>query len=107
MPQRQQTWPLKQEKAVQVHLAHLRLPARGGGWTNSAVFDARSASGSAADNSRLLARLTVRARASSLRVDRAALAYVSGGGVQFFGNPSLVDYLSKVGVPRWTHSLSV
>jgi hypothetical protein len=42
-----------------------------------------------------------------LNVEQAALAFRSGGRLQFFGSPSLVDYLSKRGVPAWTHQLDV
>jgi hypothetical protein len=90
---------------VKINFAHLNVPARSGGSINFAVFDARSASGGRDENSRLLAQLTAQTRASNLRVDQAALAYSAGGRVEFFGNPNLVEYLSKAGVPRWTHSL--
>jgi hypothetical protein len=95
------------EFIVKVSFAHLRVPARSGGSINFAVFDARSSSGSREENSRLLAQLTAQARASNLRVDQSALAYTAGGRVQFFGNPNLVDYLSKAGVHGWTHSIDV
>lgn len=91
---------------MKVDFAHLRERARTGGWVNFAVFDARSASGSRDDNVRLLAELTARARAANLRIDQAALAYSAGSRVQFFGSPTLVDYLSKSGVPPWTHSIN-
>ncbi|WP_431052840.1 hypothetical protein [Roseateles sp. L2-2] len=91
---------------MQIEFAHLREQARGGGWINFAVFGARSGSGTRDDNARLLAQLTARARAANLRVDQSALAFTSGGRTQFFGDPNLVDYLSKSGLPRWTHSLN-
>ena len=92
---------------MRISVAHLRERAQAGGWVNFAVFDARSPSGSEADNARLLAQLTAKARANSLRVDQSALAYSSGRQIRFFGTPSLVDYLSRAGVPRWTHTLDV
>jgi hypothetical protein len=92
---------------MKINLAHLRERSSSGGWINFAVFDARSASGSNADNSELLARLTSQARASSLRVDQSALAFSSGGRIQFFGSGPLVDFLSKAGVPQWTHQIDV
>lgn len=90
---------------MKVNLAHLRERARSGGWINFAVFDARSSSGSRDDNARLLAQLTARARGASLRVDQSALAFVSGGQIQFFGSPPLVEYLSSNGLPGWTHTI--
>jgi len=29
----------------------------------------------------------------------------SGGRTQFFGSPPLVDFLSKNGIPGWTHTI--
>ena len=59
---------------MKINLAHLRERARSGGWINFAVFDARSTSGSASDNSQLLAQLVAQARGNSLNVEQAALA---------------------------------
>lgn len=90
---------------MRINLAHLRERGRNGGWINFAVFDAQSSSGTREDNSRLLVKLTAQARLANLRVDQSALAYRSGGQVQFFGSPPLVDYLSNAGLPGWTHSI--
>jgi hypothetical protein len=92
---------------MRINFAHLRERSSSGGSINFAVFDARSTSGSNADNSQLLAQLTSRARASNLRVDQSALAFSSGGRVQFFGSGPLVNFLSKAGVPHWTHHINV
>jgi len=90
---------------MRVNLAHLRERARSGGWINFAVFDARSSSGTNDDNARLLAQLTAKAKGANLRVDQSALAFMSGSRVQFFGSPPLVEYLSKNGLPGWTHTI--
>lgn len=90
---------------MKVNFAHIRERAQNGGWINVAVFDARSSSGTRDANSRLLAQLTAKARGANLRVDQAALAFTSNGRLQFFGTPPLVDFLSRSGLPRWTHSL--
>ncbi|MBI5861040.1 MAG: hypothetical protein HZB64_02495 [Rhodocyclales bacterium] len=90
---------------MRVNTAHLRERARNGGWINFAVFEAKSSSGTRDDNARLLAQLTARARRANLQVDQSALAFMSGGQVQFFGSPSLVEYLSKSGLPGWTHTI--
>ena len=90
---------------MRVNLAHLREHARSGGWINFAVFEARSSSGSNEDNARLLAQLTAKAKNANLRVDQSALAFMSGSRIQFFGSPPLVEYLSKNGLPSWTHSI--
>jgi hypothetical protein len=92
---------------VRVNFAHIRERAQSGGWVNFCVFDARSSSGTSTDNSHLLAQLTTRARASNLRVDQAALAFTNGGRLQFFGSPPLVDFLSRSGLPGWTHHIEV
>lgn len=92
---------------MRINFAHLRERAQNGGWINFCIFDAKSTSGSKSDNSALLAQLTARARASNLRVDQAALAFTSGGRLQFFGSPPLVDFLSRSGLPGWTHHIEV
>ncbi len=92
---------------MRIKFAHLRERAQSGGWINFAVFDARSASGTSVDNSKLLARLTSRTQAASLRVDQAALAFMHGGRLQYFGSPKLVEFLSRNGVPGWTHHIEI
>ncbi|SKC99099.1 hypothetical protein SAMN05445504_7609 [Burkholderia sp. CF099] len=92
---------------MRINFAHLRERSSSGGWINFAVFDARATSGSNADNSQLLMQLTSQARASNLQVDQSALAFSSGGRVRFFGSSPLVDFLSKAGVPQWTHHIDV
>jgi len=87
---------------MNINMAHVRERSTVGGWINFAVFDAKAANG---DNGSLLANLTLAARNAGLQVDQSALAYRSGGITRFFGSPHLVKYLSRAGVPRWTHKL--
>ena len=91
---------------MKINLAHLRERSTSGGWINFAVFDAKSSSGDSG-NATLLAQLTARARASGLKVDQSALAYSQNGQIRFYGTKTLVDYLSKSGVPGWTHTIDV
>jgi len=95
------------ENVMQVQVAHVRERAQVSGWLSCCIFDARSTSGTNIDNSHLLARLTVAARAANLRFDHAALAFGDSGRLKFFGSPSLVKVLSQRGVPAWTHTLTV
>lgn len=88
-----------------IRFAHLREQSTSGGWINFAVFEARSAAGSAAANAEVLSRLTGKARLSGLKVDQSALAFMNNGKITFYGNPNLVEYLSHRGVPRWTHTI--
>ena len=88
-------------------MAHLRERSTSGGWIDFAVFDARSTTGTAADNAGLLAQLTASARASGLKVDQSALAFVENGRPKFYGDRNLVDHLSTAGVPRWTHTVDI
>ena len=90
---------------MQINFAHLRERSTSGGWIDFAVFEARSVSGTESDNSEVLIRLTNKARASGKKIDQSALAFQAGGRIQFFGDRKLVEYLSKVGVPRWTHTI--
>jgi predicted XRE-type DNA-binding protein len=95
------------ELEMQINFAHLRQPAVSGGWVNFAVFDARSSGGTTSTHSVLLEQLTARARANQLRVDQSALAFNANGRIQFFGSKHLVAFLSRNGLPRWTHTLTV
>lgn len=89
---------------MKINMAHLRERAASGGWINFVVFDAKSTNG---DNDTLLYKLTQAARENGLQVDQSALAYKSGGRIQFYGDRNLVDYLSKGWVPHWTHTLDI
>ena len=90
---------------MRINYAHLRERSTSGGWINFAVFEARSVSGTDSANSEVLARLTTKARASGQRIEQSALAFQEHGRIKFFGDRKLVEYLSKAGAPRWTHTL--
>lgn len=92
---------------MQINFAHLRERAQAGGYIDFAVFDAKSRSGCDQDNNLLLSQLTQAARQQGLKVDQAVLAYRSGSRTEFFGSKPLVQYLSRSGLPRWTHTLTV
>lgn len=89
---------------MQVNMAHLRERSTSGGWINFAIFDAKSNTG---DNDGLLYQLTQAARVAGLQVDQSALAYSSGGRIQFYGDKNLVSYLAKGWIPQWTHKIDV
>lgn len=89
---------------MKIRMAHLRERGQNGGWIDFAVFDAKATNG---DNDGLLLHLTSAARALGFRIDQSALAYRLGSRLQFFGSRPLVDYLSKAGVSKWTHTLDV
>jgi hypothetical protein len=59
------------------------------------------------ERSQLLGELTFEAQRRGLRVEKAALVYKRGGRVEFWGTPDLVRFLANMGVPRWTHVLTV
>lgn len=92
---------------MQINFAHLREPSTSGGWVNFAVFEARSTSGGDSANAQALAQLTVKARLAGHQVDQSALAFTENGRVKFYGTKNLVDYLSRSGMPRWTHTMTV
>jgi hypothetical protein len=89
---------------MKINMAHLRERSTTGGWINFAVFDAKSTDG---NNAGLLRQLTMAARANGLQVDQSALAFQSGGRIQFYGDKKLVSYLSKGWFPHWTHTIDV
>ena len=90
-----------------IRFAHLRERSTSGGWVNFAVLGAHSTSGSDTGNAEVLADLTSRVRMAGRKVDQSALAFMQGGRVTFYGSPNLVEYLSKRGVPHWTHTIDV
>ena len=83
-----------------IQLAHVNIQG-----VNVAVFAANGRHNTDSSRAEALAELTARARASGLRVEKAALAYRQGSRTHYFGTPDLVRYLSKSGTPRWTHRL--
>lgn len=90
---------------MKISFAHIRERAAAGGWIDFAVFEARSSSGTNSDNLILLQQLTTKARAAGLKIDQAALAFAINGRTTFYGSKHLVDYLSKAGLPHWTHTI--
>jgi len=92
---------------VTINFAHVRERSASGGWIDFAVFDAHSTSGSDSANSEILANLTSRVRLAGRKVDQSALVYLDGGRITFYGSKHLVDYLSRNGVPSWTHKIDV
>jgi hypothetical protein len=84
---------IKKNYLMKINLAHLREKSISGGWIDFAVFDAKSSSGTNSDNDTLLHQLTVKARASGLKVEQSALAYKQGGHIRL---KTLVDCLMVV-----------
>ena len=89
---------------MKINMAHLREHSISGGWIDFAVFDAKSTNG---DNSGFLRQLTLTARANGMKVDQSALAFESGGNIQFYGNKNLVSYLANDWIPQWTHTIDI
>lgn len=92
---------------MKINVAHLREKSTHGDWIDFAVFDACSNSGTNYDNADLLEQLTFKARNAGLKIDKAALAYRQNRKLVFYGTTDLVEYLSKLGLPRWTHKIDV
>jgi hypothetical protein len=92
---------------MKFNFAHIRHPSTSGGSIDFAVFEARSTTGSASDNSQVLANLTSKAREGGRKIDQSALAFNEHGRLKFYGTKTLVDYLAKHGLPQWTHSISL
>lgn len=92
---------------MKINFAHLRERAVNGGWINFAVFDADATTKLNSDRNRLLNQLTIKARASGLRVDQSALAFEENGQIRFYGDPNLVKFLANNFSPYWTHSMNV
>ena len=88
---------------MRINFAHIRERSTSGDWIDFAVFDARSTSNSESANAEVLAQLVTKARIAGYKIDQSALAFNEGGRVKFYGSRNLVDYLSRSGLPQWTH----
>ncbi|HVN75228.1 MAG TPA: hypothetical protein VMT19_02845 [Thermoanaerobaculaceae bacterium] len=87
---------------MMIRFAHLREQG-----IDFAVFAADSRDHTRSGREEALARLILRARASGLKIDKAALAYEEHGRTCYFGTPDLVQFLANNGVPAWTHTMNV
>ena len=92
---------------MRINFAHLRERSTSGGFINFIVFEANATSGGDTARSEVLHDLTMRARLEGLAVDQSALAYRENGRIRFYGSRNLVDYLSRRGIPRWTHHMDI
>ena len=88
---------------MKINFAHLRERSTTGAPIDFAVFDARATAGTEQANAEVLSDLTFKARRAGYKVDQSALAYRENGRVRFYGDKNLVNYLSRRGVPGWTH----
>ncbi|TSK05147.1 MAG: hypothetical protein FPO08_16725 [Geobacter sp.] len=88
---------------MRINFAHIRERSTSGGYIDFAVFDARSTTGTDSANAEVLADLTTRAKMAGYKIDQSALAFNENGRLKFYGSRNLVDYLSKCGLPQWTH----
>lgn len=92
---------------MRINFAHIRERATTGEPIDYAVFDARSNSGTDHDNAMVLSDLTAKARGAGYKVDQSALAFAEHGRVKFYGTDTLIDHLSRRGLPQWTHYIDV
>lgn len=90
---------------MRISFAHLRERATNGGYIDFAVFDANATTGSDHDRRKVLFSLTQQARAQGLKIDASALVFQENGQPKTYGDQAIVDYLSRCGVPPWTHYL--
>ncbi|MDC1436225.1 hypothetical protein N8303_03110 [Gammaproteobacteria bacterium] len=92
---------------MKINMAHLRQETSNGDFMDFAIFDARSESGSEADNLTLLNELSENARKNNFKVDQAVLVFKIDDEIRFYGSTELAKYLSKVGFPKWTHQIDI
>jgi hypothetical protein len=90
---------------MKINFAHIRERSTNGGSIDFAVFDAHSTTNTDSANAEVLAQLTAKARRSGLKIDQSALAFNESGRLKFYGTKNLVEYLSRSGLPQWTHSI--
>jgi hypothetical protein len=86
-----------------VRVAFMSQPSTDGSAKRFVVFDARAADG---NNQALLRQLSEKAKHAGMDFDWAALAFMQGSRVAYYGSPALTQYLVKTKwVPSWTHTL--
>jgi hypothetical protein len=90
-----------------IKFSHLRDRSTNGGWIDFAVFQADANSKTRTARNQLLAQLTMAARAQGLKIDQSALAFEEHGDIYYFGDPSVVKYLSNSGLPSTNYTLTV
>lgn len=91
---------------MEINIAQIRERSISRGWTDFVVFEVPSGQYSDIELYDLLLELTGKAQASGIRVDRSALTY-SDSEVKYYGDRSLVNYLSRMGIPQWTNQMTV
>lgn len=91
---------------MDIEFAHLREMSTVGRYVDFAVFDAKPNNNTPAGRNALLLQLTLKARLAGRKVDASALVYEENGEIKTWGDRFAVDYVSKVGVPTPTHTLS-
>jgi hypothetical protein len=92
---------------MRIEFAHLRRRSTTGQDIDFAVFDAKPNNNTPAGRDELLAQLTIAARSMDLNVEVAALMYEENRQIKTWGDPFVLDYLSKEGVPAPTHYLDM
>lgn len=90
---------------MRINFAHIRERSTSGGWIDFAVFEAHSTTNTESANAEVLMQLTAKTRIAGHKIDQSALAFNEHGRVKFYGTKNLVDYLSRSGLPQWTHSI--
>ena len=93
---------------MEVQFAHFRQQTATGQFIDFAIFDAKTESGSESDNLELLNNLTDETiHVHKLKIDQAALVFKENDEMRFYGSTDLVNYISRAGFPKWTHTLEL
>jgi hypothetical protein len=94
---------IQEGEKMRINFAHIRHPSTNAGTIDYAVFDAKANSNTTEAKQSVLFQLTQAARSAGHKIDQSAIAYSESGQIQFFGDKNLVNFLSKNGLPQWTH----
>jgi hypothetical protein len=92
---------------MNVEFAHKREMSTLGREVNFAVFYAQANNDTDSSRHEWLSQLTFAARQAGRKVEAAALVYEQHGQIKWWGDPFVVDYINKAGVPSPTHTLSL
>lgn len=92
----------------EINLAHYRQKTATGDYVNFAIFDAVAESDSEKDKLELLnglVKLTIELK--KLKIDQAVIAFYKDDELRLYGSNDLIKYLSRSGLPEWTHTLEL
>lgn len=93
--------------AMAINFAYFRRHTTKRRWTNVAIFVVTKAHQFNSSPYRVLKELAALAKRENMHIDQSLLVVSVDGRKYLYGDNCLVDMVSEIGIPRFTHTLSV